>query len=187
MMIFALAALIAGPSAEPTHPRLDASEVAATDLKLGEATPFAVLSVDGAFGSPSEVLGIYVYWDAPYGQANRRRGIAVAKHERNTSEVLWASSQSCAGLETTVAQMEDITPPLLNVPGVGDHEEMPKMVHDGVTYTLWSLWPRWQDREYTNGYHMSFSANVGNPLGTWAEDLRSTLTSCWSGEAPAAA
>jgi len=186
MIVFALAALAIGLSSEGISSRLDVLEARAADLKLGEAVPFAILSVDGAFGNPYEVLGIYVYWDAPYGQVGRRRAIALAKHEINTTDVVWASSQTCADLEAVVAEMEDVMPPSLNVPGVGKHERFPKMVADGVIYTLSARWPRWEDHEHTNGYHISFSANVGNPLGTWSEALRTTASSCWSSIPPEA-
>ena len=186
MMLFTLAALTVGLSAGVRPSRIDALEARAAEMKLGAADPFATLSLDGAFGDPSEVLGIYLYWDAPYGQVGRRRAIAVAKHQIETSDVLWASSQTCDGLDNIVAQMEAVTPPSIDVPGFGDHEGMPSFVSDGVTYTLSVRSPRWKDREFTSGYNLTFSANVGNPLGTWAEALRMTTSSCWSAERPEA-
>lgn len=185
-MLFPLAALIVGFSAVDHSSRLDALEASAADMKLGAAVPFATLSLDGAFGDPAEVLGIYIYWDAPYGQVGRRRAIAVAKHQIETSDVLWASSQTCDGLENIVVQMEAITSPSIDVPSFGDDEGMPSFVSDGVTYTLSVRSPRWRDRRYTSGYELAFSANVGNPLGTWAEALRMTTSSCWSAERPEA-
>jgi hypothetical protein len=184
MTILAILGLVAAVPSEWIPSKLENLEATASALKLGATSPFATLSVEGAFGMPAEALAIYVYWDASVAEPGRRRAVAVAKHDLSTTDVLWATSYTCSGLEAAVVEMEDITPPSLNVPGFGRHEELPRMVADGVTYTLSSRWPRWDDRASTNGYAISFSANVGNPLGSWAEDLRSTLSRCWSNDLP---
>lgn len=49
------------------------------ELKLGQATPFATVAALGAFGNPAETMAFYVYWDKPYGVANRRRGFAARR------------------------------------------------------------------------------------------------------------
>lgn len=188
MIDLLLSALISVSNLEGQAPRLPPLGETGKSLTLGGTAPFAILSANGAFGEPAEVFSLYLYWDRPYAAAGRRRGFAVAKQALGTEgEPMWATSHECPDLERAIIKMEDISPPSLNVPGHGRHEDIPNTVKDGVTYTLWSKWPRWDGNSYTAGYEISFSANRGNPLGTWAEALRTSLSSCWTSVQPEAA
>lgn len=161
------------------------------DIKLGEARPFAVLRATGSFGAPMEVLSFYLYWDKPYGAADRKRGFAVRRADSAgppfppEPEITWATSWTCPALVPLLIRMESIPAPAIDVPMTGRDHGRPIFVADGTTYSLWARGPRW-DGDATNGYDIQFSSNVGTPLADWAKAVQSELADCWRTKAPPA-
>lgn len=152
---------------------------------LGWATPFATLGVHGAFGTPDEVLGLYVFWTRPRDEGGEKN-FAVRRVSQSTtseSKLEWATSSECPGLEDQIIDLETLAMPQIDVPTVGrDDRQGPPA--DGVTYSLWSRYPTWP---HAFSYSIEIRSNVGTPLADWSERLRQTLDGCWSDVMPAAA
>lgn len=153
--------------------------------QLGQATPFATLGVRGAFGTPNEQLGLYVFWTRSRAEGGEkvfaiRRASSTAS---SNSKIEWATSFNCPGLEAVIIDLELLPMPMIDVPTVGrnDHQGPPT---DGVGYSLWSRYPTWPD-----GFSSSIqvSSNLGTPLAEWSERLRQTTATCWSDQMPEAA
>lgn len=151
---------------------------------LGTATPFATLGVHGAFGTPNEILALYVYWTKPRLEGGEK-GFAVRKLSRSgtSQSIEWATSFNCPGLEDVLVDLETIPLPSIDVPTVGrDDRQAPPT--DGVSYHLWSRYPTWPD---SFGYSVEMASNVKTPLAEWSDKFRQTLDNCWSPQIPEAA
>lgn len=154
-------------------------------IPLGWATPFATLSVQGAFGTPNEVFGLYVFWTKLRDEGGEK-GFAVRRASRSDtseSKIEWATSFDCPGLEQTLIDLESMQMPKVDVPTVG-RDDSRGPVADGVSYSLWSRYPTWPDGF---GYSVELRSNVGTPLAEWSTRFRQTLDDCWSDMTPQAA
>lgn len=165
-----------------------AQEDASPDPKsvaLGWATPFATLGIHGAFGTPNETLSLYVFWTKLRDEGGEK-GFAVRRASwsaSSESEIDWATSFDCPGLEHSIIELETLRMPRIDVPTVGrDDRQGPSL--DGVTYSLWSRNPTWPD---AFSYSIEIRSNVGTPLAEWSGRFRQTLDSCWSDLMPDAA
>lgn len=174
-----LAALAFGSSAASAH---DEPSPTPQSAMLGHFTPFATVEVQGAFGTPDEVLGLYVFWTKLRDEGGQK-GFAVRRVSLSaTSErrIEWATSFACRGLEDVIVDLETLPMPTIDVPTAGA-EYTPAPVADGVTYSLWSRSPTWSG---ASSYSIEVSSNVGTPLADWSQRLRSTLAPCWSDQIP---
>ena len=155
------------------------------DAKLGWFTPFATLGVRGAFGTPNEVLGLYLFWNKLRDEGGAK-GFAVrrvARSAKSETKVEWAISTECPGLEETITDLETLPMPQIDVPTVGRNDGQGAPA-DGVSYSLWSRYPTWPDGF---SYSVAIASNMRTPLADWSERLRRTLTTCWSDVTPTAA
>lgn len=163
----------------------DVASSSAQSTSLGWARPFATLRVEGAFGRPNEVMGLYVFWTKLRDEGGEK-GFAVRRaslSETLESKIEWATSFDCPGLEGALIDLESLPMPQVDVPTVG-REDGRFPPADGVRYTLWSRGPTWP-----TGYASSVqvSSNWETPLAEWSVRLRLTLNDCWSDLTPEAA
>lgn len=176
----AVAALFAPMSAYAVWPDKFSRSVidSALAIKFEGQQPSVVVSVQGAFGAPSEVLSIYAYFDK-----SRDRSFAVrrAAYEKGSTEVSWAGWSECPQIKSLLVDLENVPPPRVDLYGIGqDSNAAP--VFDGVGYSLWAAFPKWQG---SLGYELSMSSNIGSPLAIWTEAFRAGLQPCWKPQAPA--
>lgn len=163
----------------------DAISPSSRDTPLGGVTPFATLEVRGAFGSPDEQFGLYLFWTADRDEGGEK-GFAVRRFSRSPTTgdtIEWATSFACPGLEAVIIDLEVLPMPLIDVPTVGRDSRMGPSA-DGVTYSLWSRYPTWPD---AFGYWVQVVSNMGTPLAVWSGRFRKTLDGCWADRMPPAA
>jgi hypothetical protein len=150
-------------------------------LPSGEITiyPFAAFSALGAFEEPQEVWSLY-----SYRTLDSRSVITVRRLDVIEGSIAWASSPDCRGLVASVANLEDVPLPAIDVPLQGDHEtdEIGPTVKDGMSYTLWVRRPAFSGDGDVQ--HLSVSYSSCTPFDTWFDALRETASQCWSPEPP---
>ena len=152
-------------------------------VELGHFPPVIVLTVRPALRLTAETLSIY----APFDRAPAEGGARFLAARRLTigpdgEKVEWAPISDCPGAAQALLALEHLQAPIIDVPTLGDEERLSPPL-DGITYRLWSRWPKWPG---AIGYEMSVESNVGTPLADWAGAFQTTMAPCWTAEAPTA-
>lgn len=180
MMAVAVAAPFAPISAYALWPDKFTRSVidSALAIKFEGKQPSVIVSIEGAFGDPSEVLSIYAYFDK---SDDRRFAVRRATRQKDSTVVAWAGSSECSQMKPLLVRLEGVPPPRVDLYGIGQ-DSAAAPVFDGVTYSLWAAFPKWQE---SLGYELSMSSNIGSPLAVWTEALLAGLQHCWKPQAPA--
>ena len=159
-MIYVLAAamLAAVPSEGPSRPAWATVTRATANGSERVGLEF------GTLGTPSEGSDRLAYY--------ARR--TLARYDSPPTEIEWADSVTCPALTQVLAELRDVPPPRIDVPGFpgqpGGATEA--ITLDGVTYRL----------AYSE--LLSFSASADSPLSRWTEAALQRLESCWRSEVP---
>ncbi len=178
-LVAAMAAMMATPASAQD---LDPFQQSNADARLGNQEPFARLTVDGAWGDPADAFAFFHFWDKPWGEPGRRRGLAIRKASRTESAPIWANSFDCPQVEPIIAALEEVEPPRIDVLGVG-RDYPPRMTLDGASFALSVRWPTWNGLV---GGELRMAGNYGSPLADWAQRLDRELGDCWAVDPPVA-
>ena len=147
-------------------------------MTLGRWTPFAVTTMQGAWGAPAEVMSFYGLWrKGVRGQAVRRVSWSGTSQER----VQWATTHECPKLQAVISRIETIPGPRVETTLIGPIVGGPPPV-DGTIYGLWSAESAWTGG--AAGYSVEMSSNVGTPLAVWIEAARTATRNCWTDREP---
>lgn len=151
--------------------------------ELGHFPPVIVLEVRPALRLTSETFSIY----APFDRPPREGGTRFLAARRLTTgpggdKIEWARISDCPGASEALEALERLQAPIVDVPTLGAEERV-FPPPDGVTFALWSRWPKWPG---AIGYELSLTSNLGTPLADWAQSFKTTMASCWTAEAPTA-
>jgi hypothetical protein len=119
----------------------------------------------------------------PAPKAWRVRRIAgdAAGHRRDE----WARSEDCPALEPALAALEQVSLPVVDVPGVGE-DWKPKglaVAADRASYRLWSSSLRHGDARQWEELDLKGAFN--SPLADWMDETLATLKPCWKPLGPA--
>lgn len=152
-------------------------------VELGHFPPVIVLEVRPALRPATETFSIYAPFDRPPNEGGTRY-LAVRRLTTGPDgdTIEWARASGCPGAVQALEALEHLPAPIIDVPTLGNEERFSPPL-DGVTYRLWSRWPKWPG---AIGYEVSLESNVGTPLAEWAQGFRATMEPCWTAHAPTA-
>lgn len=154
------------------------------------STPFAVLHIEGY-----ELLGPQPadsHWEVAINSGRRQKDPGDAKFQvfrLRSGAVEWVDSNDCP-FGPLLAEMRDLTPPYLFVPGVNLsdlHPGPPAGTHRGSSYTLIANTSQRAELDLAPGtgarIQVTLNANSGE-LADWSDRFRAILDQCrWTAEA----
>lgn len=147
---------------------------ASRELRFYHLRPFAGLTELPAFSREWAVNSFFA------GRTTIRQGQTYWIIRRQTPDaVVWADSRTCPAAATAMTELQNVSPPRLNVPGV-DEPETIRVTGDGVVITLWSQ--ALSAQNYVERVEMT--GNVTSEAGRWWFDGLDSLAGCWSSAEP---
>lgn len=133
---------------------------------------------------------VSIYYDhtregALEGRPTRLRLVARQLDRRagQSDQIRWTDSDRCPALMDRVQAFQVLEPPRTVIPALTWPPAFPRMVRDGVGWSLWS-----QTAQQAGGFsaYSEFSSNAG-PIAEWGRSARQALKDCWQEDAPVAA
>lgn len=91
-----------------------------------------------------------------------------------------ADSDTCPAMRAALRDMERLTPPRIDLPGIGRNRSSPAATMDGDENLLWTDLAVFDGPR--RGGELAISGNADTALAAWADSALAALDPCWAPE-----
>jgi len=170
-----------------------ARELALTDISGSRQVPFAGFAIHQPARREWTVFTLYLMFREAADTDSRRResywlarrvGGSESRRAAAQPAAEWASSDSCAALDTAVRSIGDVLGERLEtvVPGEGEPSEADA---DPTRFRIWTDAGRFRGTGFAAS--ITVTTTTGSPGAKWIQETAASLAGCWTNSPPAGA